>query len=138
MADPLKTLLRLRRLEVDEARLALAEGIREERAVHAAVAIAQHAREREMREASDMPLQNRGPDEFVAWLGAHRAHRAVLEIRQTAVAVRTEEARAALAASRSAAEAVEELLLQQRGRHLAERARLEQLTLDEAAARLTR
>ena len=135
MADPMQTLLRLRRLAVDEARLALAESIREEIAAEAAIAAARLALTRETAAAGALPPQDRGRDAFVAWWRLSQDHRLALDLRQNASAARTGQARAALAGNRSAAEAVRELLLQNDARRAADRARREQLTLDEAARR---
>jgi flagellar biosynthesis chaperone FliJ len=138
MADPLNTLRRLRRLAVDEARLALADCIREALSADTEAAAAQRTLERETAAAAQTaPGQgDYNRDEYVAWLGVARANRAALELRRDATARRTEAARVELAASRSAAEAVQELMARRDAASAADRAREEQRALDDIASRI--
>ena len=121
--DPLESLLRVRRIGVDEVRRCLAECLRIEGEAAAAVAAIEAAVEHEMEVATN----------FAAWLRQMRPkQQAAVAGKQDAEAA-TAEARAALAAARAAVRAVEELLEQHALAAEAEAERRAQGAIDEIA-----
>jgi len=106
MADTLKTLARLRRLEADQAKRDLAASIAQERAASRALLAAQAGLAQEARLAGHVPAA------FAAWLpGASAAIRQCHANERQAAAAR-EAARENLATRRAALKATETLLEQ--------------------------
>ena len=136
MADPLVTILRLRRLTVDDAKRHLAERLTAEQQAGQAYQAAQAAIAFECKVASDIEATDRAVEAYAAWLPLGRARadaaREALEQARSEVA----KARAALTASRAAAE-VAGAVLDRRLETLAEQAgRRAQAETDEIAARV--
>lgn len=131
----LRTLLRLRRIAMDEGRLMLAECLdREAVASKTARAIELSIRE-ETDRASALDASDAVVETFALWLRRTREALAVANAAWLEAEAATHEARTVLAASRQAVEAVETELAR-----LADEARLatnrrEQRALDEAVSR---
>lgn len=142
MTAKLETLLRLRRLAVDDARMALAGCIRDEVTADAALAAADKALERETAAAARMteqdpkeqnPREQAGVAEaFAHWLRHARDRRAALQRQHDLAATRTHEVRAVLSAGRLAVEAVETLIAQQASLRALDDARRDQHALEES------
>jgi flagellar export protein FliJ len=131
--DPLESLVRLRRLAVDQARRGLADCLRIEEETMHAVAIIEAAIQRETEAASDLAADDADVEAFAAWLRRirpkqHAAHLAEAE-------AETAQARVVLAAARTAMEAAEEMLAKHDAARQAEAERQEQHALDEVAQR---
>jgi len=133
MADPLDTLLRLRRMGVDQARRGLADCLREEEAAAAAVRQMEADVARETEHATMLTGGDAVVEDFALWLRRIRIlQTAALTALATAEA-HTHEARAVLAAGRAAVRAVESLLERRAAEQAAGEARAMQVALDEAA-----
>ena len=129
----LAVLHRVRRVETDQARRALAEALAHEAALtERDAAIAREVQA--ARERPDVPDRDR----FAAWLTRMRDERAGIAEFHHAAEARTAKARAALAARRLAETAVEEALDRAKAGVLAERDRRERDTLEDAARALRR
>lgn len=136
--DPLQTLLRLRRLAVDEARRALAECIQREQDTERALADAAAAIARETAAATALSAGDAEVEAFAAWLPQGRAAERRAEDALAAASLTSAEARSALSLARAAVRATEALLAQQEDAAAATRQRAEQRVLDEAAQRRPR
>jgi len=135
MSDSLTVVVRLRNLAVNEARRALAECITAETAAAGALRRLDAAIAAETDAAGDLSGDDQSVEDFAAWLRRidveRRAATAALETTE----VRCTEARAALAASRTAARAMEDLLLRRQADRQLAAGRREQAMLDEAGLR---
>lgn len=133
--DSLRTVLRLRTMEVDASRAELAA--REARAHEATLALheAETAIQCEMAAASRVNADDGVVEAFIAWLPTGRAAvtraKALLSRAQEEAA----QARAMLNLARAAAEAVEKLIEKRDEERAAEALRKQQLVLDEAGLR---
>jgi flagellar export protein FliJ len=131
MADPLQTLLRLRRLTVDQARLGLADSLRREAEASERVREIADEIERETGTACALAGDDRIVDNFAAWLRRARVRQDAAANAMLAAEAHTGEARAVLTAGRAAVETVEALLERREAERLAEAGQQEQKTLDE-------
>ena len=125
MSDPLPIVARLRDLAVDEAKRALAAD--RLRTLDAAIAAETDA-------ASDPAGDDRSVEDFAAWLRRIAVDRAEAAAALAAAETRSAETRAVLAASRTAARAMEALIEQRDEDRRAVSDRREQAVLDEAGA----
>jgi flagellar export protein FliJ len=133
--DPLESLLRMRRMAVDDARRGLAECLRAEGQATAEVAAIEAAIEQEMEVATRLTAGDFEVEAFAAWLRQMRPRqRAALAGEQEAETA-TMEARTVLAAAQAAVRAVEEMLEQHAAAARAEAERRAQGELDEIAQR---
>jgi flagellar export protein FliJ len=131
MADPLQTLLRLRRMAVDQARRSLAECLRRETEASVRVKEIAEIIDRETDAVCQAGMDDRAVHDFAAWLKRVRTEeRAATEALLTAE-VQTQEARTVLAAGRAAVETVEALIEQRQAERRAAQMRQEQKVLDE-------
>ena len=133
--DPLESLLRLRRLAVDEARHGLADCLRVESEAARSVAAIEASIEHETAVATDLASGDAEVEAFAAWLRRirpkqHGAHAAEAEAEASTV-----QARAVLAAARAAVRAAEEILQQHVAARLAEAEHQAQREIDDAAQR---
>jgi flagellar export protein FliJ len=133
--DPLQTVLRLRRMDLDSCR---AELVHKDTRAHEAAIVVQAAEARiqaEMAAASRLSASDAAVEAFGAWLPKGReavAHAiAVLERAQQDAA----QARALLNLARAAAEAVERMLEQKAVDATREELRVQQVSLDEVGLR---
>lgn len=133
--DRLRIVLRLREMEVDDARTEL---VRRETRVHAAAVAAHEAEaaiQSEMTAAARLSADDAAVEAFGAWLPSGR--RAVLEAQAVLSRAQGEsaQARARLNVARAAAEAVKTLIADRDAEASREVLRREQIDLDEAGAR---
>ena len=130
--DPLESLLRLRRLAVDEARRGLADCLRAESQAAEALAALEAAIERETDVAADLSAGDAEVEAFAAWLRRMRPKQQAAEAQAEAA---TAQGRAILAAARAAVSAVEDMLAEHTAERKAEAQRQAQHEIDEAAQR---
>ncbi len=130
-ADPLAALLRLRQIEVDEARRSLGDCLAAERAAREAVEHADRAIAREAEAAADLTADDARVEAFAAWLPTGRAAQQAATHALTTAEARVAEARAALTLSRAALRAAEQLMATREAEREAQKLRQEQLRLDE-------
>jgi flagellar export protein FliJ len=133
--DPLESLMRLRRLAVDQARRGLADCLRIEEETMHAVAIIEAAIERETEAASDLAADDADVEAFAAWLRRIRPKQHAAHLAEDEAEAETAQARVVLAAARTAVEAAEEMLAKHDAARQAEAERQEQHALDEVAQR---
>ena len=129
----LTALCRLRRIETDTARRALAEAL----AWETKLADQEQAITREMSEAR-LITGEYDRDGFAAWLARMRGERARLAAGSEAAQTRTARARAALAQSRVAENAAGEALAKARAAHAVEAERRDQVMLEDVARAIRR
>jgi flagellar export protein FliJ len=131
MADALQTLLRLRRLAMDQAHHGLAESLLQEaEASEAAREIAANI-DRETDTVCRLAGDDRIVDNFAAWLRRTRVEQDAAARALLAAETRSQEARAVLAAGRAGVETVEALIEQRKAEREAAAERQEQKVLDE-------
>jgi flagellar biosynthesis chaperone FliJ len=135
MPDPLNTLLRLRRLAVDEARQALADCLRTEAERAAEMRALDDAVDRETVAACDLAADDNAVEVFAVWLKRTRAERAAAAEALLRAEARTQEARAVLSVGERAKRAVVELQATREIERLAEDLKRDQIRIDEVAAR---
>jgi hypothetical protein len=130
--DPLSSLLRVRRLALDEARQSLADCLAAEaRAMHAlAEAEAEIARER--RTAASLDADDAAVEVFAGWLRVARGRSAQAEAAHERVTAETTRARAIVAVARGSFEAAQAAIERKAEEERLSRQRREQLSLDEA------
>jgi flagellar export protein FliJ len=135
---PLQVLLRVRGIALDAARRALADRLREEAAAAEQCAGIAATIARETAVQVSQPTERRTLETYAAWLG--RAHDARREAQAATLActAATAEARMSLNEARAGTRALEAVLAHVQEVHDAAAARLEQRTVDEAAARCKR
>lgn len=131
MADPLPTLLRLRRLAVDQARRALADCLRSETEAREAVRETEAAIAREQEAASQPTGDDQTVEDFAVWLRRARSDLAHAAEALLVAETRTQEARIALVSERSAMETVETMIARHDTEKAAQAMRQEQAALDE-------
>lgn len=124
--DPLETLLRLRRLAVDEARRDLAQCLRAEGEAARAVAAIEEAIGRETDAASDLATGGAEVEAFARWLRRIRPKQQAAQAAESAATADTARARALLAAARAAVRAAEVIVAKQALERQAEAERQEQ------------
>ena len=139
MSDPMTVVARLRRLDLDRAQRSLADCLRAETD---AAAVLRHLDARiaaEMDAASGAADDDRPVDAFSVWMRRVGAERAMAADALAHAETHSAEARAVLAASRAAAQAVVDRLARREAERQATDARRAQAALDEAgtAPRMT-
>ncbi len=134
MSDALKTVMRIRKLAVDEAKRGLAEALTvEDQARRVAdAAEAQIGIEGEI--AADLDAGDRAVEAFAAWLPTGRANAARTRAAHEQTLLEVARARAGLSAARAAAEAAESLQERREAELALEAARRDQAAMDEIAA----
>ena len=135
MSDPMPIVARLRNLAVDEARRALADCVTMEASAEAALRLMDTVIAAETDAAGDLSGDDQSVEDFAAWLRRIGVERRAAAAALESAEVRSTEARAALSASRSAARAMEELLLRRDANRRAIAERREQAVLDEVGQR---
>ncbi|MGE0415639.1 MAG: flagellar FliJ family protein [Acetobacteraceae bacterium] len=133
--DQMRVLLRLRRLAVDEASRQLAECLRVEADAGADVRDLDREVERQRLAASSLEFGDAEVEAFARWLRGARQRREVLVETLNTAEARASEARAVVAAARSAARAVESVIDQRDAEQRMTLARAEQRVVDEVAGR---
>jgi flagellar biosynthesis chaperone FliJ len=133
--DPLKTVLRLCRMEVDASRAELVE--REARAHEASQVLheAEAAIQFEMATASRLSGDDSVVEAFIAWLPTGRSDVTRAKALLSRAQEESAQARARLNLGRAAVEAVEKLLEKRTEEEAKEALRRQQLVLDEAGQR---
>ena len=136
MPDPLATVLRIRRVTVDEARRHLAAALDAEEVAHANADAAEAAIGAEGEIAADLMADDSAVEAYAAWLPVGRARadaaRAACERARSDVAT----ARAAVTVARAAAESADKLLERRQAVIAMEGARRAQADMDEVAGRV--
>ena len=133
--DPLESLLRLRRLAVDEARRGLADCLRAECQAAEALAALEAAIERETDVAADLSAGDAEVEAFAAWLRRMRPKQQAAHAAEAQAEAATAQGRAILAAARAAVSAVEDMLAEHTAERKAEAQRQAQREIDEAVQR---
>ena len=137
MPDPLATVLRIRRVTVDDARRRLGAALRAADLAVAQVQAADTAITKEGEIAADLMAGDGAVEAFAAWLPVGRAKAAAAHEASERAQAEVAKARAAVTVARAAAESAE-VLLQKRGADAAlQAARRAQADTDEVASRLT-
>ncbi len=136
MPDPLATVLRLRRITVDEAKMALAAQLRVEDLASRAAAAAAAAIDAECDIAADLMAGDGAVEAFAAWLPVGRARAESARIAYDRASSDVARARAALTAARAAAEAADCLLRDRLAALAATAGRRSQSEADDIAARI--
>ncbi|HSU06208.1 MAG TPA: flagellar FliJ family protein [Acetobacteraceae bacterium] len=129
--DPLLTVLRLRRMVLDDASRELADCLRQETEAQQAVTGVETAIARETDVATSLSADDAVVEAFGVWLRRARQDlRAAVAVRQRAE-METTRSRAILAAARAAAKAAEQLMAERKTAEQVAVARREQAVLDE-------
>jgi hypothetical protein len=132
-ANPLRAIVRLRQLALDQARRELCACSQAEQEADRAVAKSDTDMERERRIAADLLA---GPQASETFARSSRIGRTAAEshrMRQDAASASTMRARAHLSASRADKKAAEQLLIERAAQQTAEAGKRAQLALEEAA-----
>jgi flagellar export protein FliJ len=108
--DPLETLLRLRRLAVDQARRGLADCLRVESEAAQAVAKIEAAIGHETDVATNLASDDADVEAFAAWLRRIRPKQHAAQAAEAQAEAATGQERAVLAAARAAVRAAEQML----------------------------
>ncbi len=134
MADALQTVMRIRKLAVDEAKRALAEALTVEDAARreADAADAQIGIEGEI--AADLDTGDGAVEAFAAWLPVGRAQAIRTRAAHEQTLLEVARARAGLGAARAAAEAADNLQQRKEAEAAVQANRRSQAVLDEIAA----
>jgi flagellar export protein FliJ len=133
--DPLESLLRLRRLAVDDARRGLADCLRAESRAAQVVAAIEAAIEHETDVAVSLSTGDAEVEAFAAWLRRIRPKQHAAHAAEAEAEAATAQGRAILAAARAAVSAVEDTLAKHAAARMAEVQRQDQREIDEAAQR---
>jgi len=133
--EPLRTLLRLRRLALDEVRLTLAACLEQETAEAARLRRIERSIQEETDRASSLDGGDATVETFALWLRRIRAEQEAAESALRDAETRTAEARVVLGASRQAVEVVEAELERRGEEERREVMRREQRMLDEIGGR---
>ena len=133
MSDALQTVMRIRKLAVDEAKRALAEALSAEDAARteAEAAEAQIGIEGEI--AADLNSDDGAVEAFARWLPTGRAIAARTRAAHEQTLLEVARARAGLSAARAAAEAAERLKQRREAEAAVEAGRRSQAAMDEIA-----
>lgn len=131
MSDTLRTLLKVRRLDVDAARRGLAECLAIEDEARTASIAAEQAIAQEALAASALAADDAAVEAFAAWLPVGRRQLDRTRHAETLAANATERARAVTSLARAAAEAAQALLERREAEAEREAQRKAQLELDE-------
>ncbi len=135
MPDPLATVLRLRRVTVDDAKRCLAAVLRAEEAAQRKAEAAESSIDDEAAAASDLAGGDEAVEAFAAWLPVGRSKAAAARAEHDQLRSEVAMARAGLTAARAAAEAADALVEHRAMRRSIEAARREQASQDEIAGR---
>ena len=135
MPDPLATVLRLRRLTVDDAKRSLAAVLRAEEAAQVKAEAAEGSIDAEATVASDLSRGDEAVEAFAAWLPVGRLQAAAARAEHEQLRLEVALARAGLTVARAAAEAADALVARRAAERAAEMARREQASQDEIAGR---
>ena len=135
MPDPLATVLRLRRVTVDDAKRSLAAVLRAEEAARMRAEAAESSIDDEAALASDLAGGDEAVEAFAAWLPVGRSKAAAARAEHEQLRSEVAMARAGLTAARAAAEAADALVERRAMQHAVATSRREQASLDEAAGR---
>jgi flagellar export protein FliJ len=133
--DPLESLLRLRRLAVDDARRGLADCLRAESHAAQAVAEIEAAIEHETDVAVSLTAGDAEVEAFAAWLRHIRPKQHAAHAAEAEAEAATAQGRAVLAAARAAVRAVEAMLEKHAAEQTHEAERRDQRAIDEVAQR---
>ena len=137
MPDPLATVLRIRRVTVDEARRGLGEALRAADKALEQAEVADKAISEEGEIAADLAAGDNAVEAFAAWLPVGRARAQAAHERCVHAQSEVAKARAALTVARAAAEAADALLQRRRADAATQVARRDQADMDEVAGRIT-
>ena len=135
MADPLDTVLRIRRVTVDDAKRGLAALLQAEDAAQGAAAEAEARVVREGQAATDLGAGDEAVEAYAAWLPVGRAQAEAARASHDRLRCEVALARAALTVARGAAEAAQRLLETRAGERRRELERRSQVEMDEVASR---
>ncbi len=137
MSDPLDTVLRIRRLAMDDAARTLASCLHSEETARQAAEAAEAAIGAEGEVAADLSAGDGAVEAFARWLPVGRARAAAARVRHDTATAETARARASLTIARAATEAASALS----ERRAAERdlltQRRAQAVLDEVGSRIS-
>jgi flagellar export protein FliJ len=134
-SDPLRALLRLRRLTADQARRQLADCLRAESEAERAVAALDAEIAHETEVATSLAGGDAEVEAYAAWLRRIRPAQLAARAAEATTVAETTETRAVLAMARAAVRAVEELLAQRGAEERMVAERLAQREIDEVAQR---
>jgi flagellar FliJ protein len=135
MRDPLATVLRIRRITVDDARRQLGVALRAEEEANMAVLAAEAAIGAEGEAASDLTAGDGAVEAYARWLPVGRAQVTAAQAAADRASSEVALARAALTVARAAAESADSLLTRRRDAAQVEVLRREQIQTDEVAGR---
>lgn len=133
--EALQTLLRLRRSDTEEARLALTEAIATETAVSALVVLADQRILGEARAALSLGADDGAVEAYARWLPIGRREATQARVRLGRATSDVGAARITLMLARKAELAIEQRVARVEREMLVKRSRAEQAELDEIAAR---
>ncbi len=133
MSDPLPVAARLRHLAVNDARRALAECLTAEARAVEALRLIDAAIAAETEAAGDPAGDDQSVEDFANWLRRIRVERRAEVAALETAELRSNEARTALIACRTAARAMDEVLNSRDAEQKAEADRKTQIGLEEAA-----
>jgi len=133
MSDPLPVAARLRHLAVDEARRALVECVAAEASAVEALRLVDAAIAAETEAAGDPAGDDHAVEDFANWLRRIRVERRAAASALEIAELRSNEARTALIACRTAARATDEVLRTRDADRKVAADRKEQIGLEEAA-----
>jgi flagellar export protein FliJ len=133
--DPLETLLRMRRLAVDEARRELGACLRAEGEAAQTVAAIEAAIRRETAVATSLATGDAEVEAFAAWLRRIRPRQRAALAAEEAAEAGAVQARAVLGAARAAVRATEQMLEKRAVAMEADAQRQAQREIDEVAGR---
>ncbi len=131
MSDTLRTLVKVRRMEVDAARRGLAECLAVEDEARAAALEAERAITREAQVAGSLAADDATVEAFAVWLPVGQRQLDRMRRAESLAAAATDRARAATTLARAAAEAAQAMLERREDEAEREAQRKAQLELDE-------
>ncbi len=134
MSDALHTIMRIRKLAVDEARRALAEALKTEDEARRVANAAEAQIGIEGQIAADLEAGDGAVEAFAAWLPTGRAIAMRTRSAHEHTLLEVARARAGLTATRAAAEAAQSVQEQREAERMLEAARRGQAVMDEIAS----
>ena len=134
MSDALQTVMRIRKLAVDEAKRALAESLNVEDQARRVADAAEAQIGIEGQIAADLETGDGAVEAFAAWLPTGRAIATRTRAAHESTLLEVARARAGLTATRAAAEAAESLQERREAERALEAARRNQAVMDEIAS----
>ena len=135
MSDPLDTVLRIRRVTVDDARRELAALLRAEELAQVKAETAEALIRQEGDAASDLSAGDDAVEAYAAWLPVGRANAVAARAAHEQIRCEIAMARAALTVARGAAESAQQLLDTRATQRKLDANRRDQAVLDEMALR---